>query len=82
MQNKIELTDKQNPRQTRGQFWFNREDEELYILTLNNQKFHLVCLNDGFHWADPASTVDEAFDGQEHKFTLVTSPFTVTPDTE
>ena len=82
MNNKIqyfETTQTKTP--TRGQFWQHNKDKKVYLLSQNNDTYNLVCLNDGFNWSDPDNTPEGVFDGQQYDFTLITSPVTVTPDT-
>lgn len=61
-----------------GQFWRNWSTDVLYFLGYSpDGNFCLTNLETGCLWAD--GYVEDIFDGDKYKFTLVTSPFTVKP---
>jgi len=83
MLNKIQYTYEQKSTVKVGQFYHNAFIGELFIVAevqLPNRMYVLFSLTDGFSWAEPRETIDDIFDGQKDKFTLITDPFTITPD--
>jgi len=85
MHNTIKYTDtlKQKSTVKVGQFYRNDSINELFIVAEVQPPgmYVLIGLNDGVSWTDLCETIDEVFDGQESSFTLITDPFTITPDT-
>lgn len=64
-----------------GQFYFNSEDKNTYILThVRHDEYQLISLKDGNRWDEPTKKINEVFDNRKDEFTLVTLPFTITPD--
>ncbi len=66
-----------------GQF-FTRinedKDRETYIVAKVESKFVLICLDDGDYWSLSAEKITDIFGHSKDEFTLVTLPFTITPD--
>jgi hypothetical protein len=85
MHNTIKYTDtlKQKSTVKVGQFYRNDSINELFIVAEVQPPgmYVLIGLNDGVSWTELCETIDEVFDGQESSFTLITDPFTITPDT-
>ncbi len=81
MNNKIIFSDEpppQKPTYKLGQFWRNVKTNILYFLGRSpDGTFCLTNLETGHLWAD--GDVEDIFDGDESKFILVTSPFTIAP---
>lgn len=79
--NKIEHT--KNQLQTtlkEGQFFFEEEDADTYILALvGRNKYQLISLKEGNRFIDPSPTMEGAFGSRREDFTLITDPFTITP---
>jgi hypothetical protein len=85
MKNTIKYTDELNRKSTVkvGQFYRNDFLGELFIVAEVQPPGHyvLISLTDGISWTELREELDEVFDGQERNFTLITDPFTVTPET-
>jgi hypothetical protein len=57
-----------------GQLYLRNEAGEVYILSsLYNDKYALVCLNDGYAWEHPSDTIEGAFASSKSDFKLVTN---------
>jgi hypothetical protein len=84
MRNKIQYTDTSKQKSTVevGQFYRNDVIDELYIVAEVQPpgQYVLISLTDGVSWTDLHETIDEIFDGQKGNFTLITDPFTITPN--
>jgi len=65
-----------------GQFFLNKKDGSTYILAMiRSTEYALIGLNEGNRYSDPTKTPEGAFANDRADFALVTSPFTITPDT-
>jgi len=84
MRNKIQYTDTSKQKSTVkvGQFYRNVIIDELFIVAEVQPDDHyaLISLTDGIAWTYLHETIDDIFDGQKGNFTLITDPFTITPD--
>jgi len=84
MRNKIQYTDTSKQKSTVevGQFYRNDVIDELYIVAEVQPPgmYVLISLTDGVSWIDLHETIDDIFDGQKGNFTLITDPFTITPN--
>ena len=83
MQNKIKYTkEDKEPKIEVGQFYLENDSQQLYIVAELQPPgdYVLVSLTDGISWAEPYRELYQIFDGHESSFTLVTYPFTVTPE--
>ncbi len=86
MRNKIQYTDTSKQKSTVevGQFYRNDVIDELYIVAEVQPPgmYVLIGLNDGVSWTELHETIDDIFDGQKGNFTLITDPFTITPNNQ
>jgi hypothetical protein len=86
MKNKIKYTDalKQKSKVEVGQFYRNEVIDELYIVAEVEVQppgqYVLISLTDGVSWTELHETIDDIFGGQKGNFTLITAPFTITPN--
>jgi hypothetical protein len=83
MQNKIKYTkEDKEPKIEVGQFYLENDSQQLYIVAELQPPGHyaLISLTDGISWTYVCGELYEIFDGHEDRFTLVTYPFTVTPE--
>ena len=83
MQNKIKYTkEDKEPKIEVGQFYLENDSQQLYIVAELQPPGHyaLISLTDGISWTEPYRELYQIFDGNEYSFTLVTYPFTVTPE--
>jgi hypothetical protein len=84
MQNKIQYTDalKQKSTVKVGQFYRNVTINELFIVAEVQPpgQYALISLTDGVSWTELHETIDDIFDASKSNFTLITDPFTITPD--
>jgi len=83
MQNKIKYTKEDKEQKIDvGQFYLENDSQQLYIVAELQPPGHyaLVSINDGISWTEPYKHLYEIFDGHEDSFTLITYPFTITPE--
>jgi hypothetical protein len=84
MKNKIQYTDtlKQKSTVKVGQFYRNEVINELFIVAEVSPpgQYVLISLADGVSWTELYETIDDIFDVSKSDFTLITDPFTITPD--
>lgn len=80
MKNKITFLPEvpSTPKVEMGQFY--KKGDRLYIVHGFMDGYRLVCLNDGFAYRTPASSIKDIFglEGRE-SFELVTAPFEISP---
>lgn len=77
---KIELSEKiDEDKISIGDFFFNEESGEIFIVSCYGGKYFLSCLNDGCIWCDPRSEIEDIFSDSRKHFVKITTPFTVTP---
>lgn len=76
--NKITFT-REEPSDKAGQFY--QTGSEIYILAQSGPcNFQLINLKSGGNYTIPGGTPSQAFASFRKSFTLIKSPFTVTPD--
>jgi hypothetical protein len=84
MNNQIKYTDntEKEPKIQVGQFYREEESQQLYIVARLQPpgSYVLVSLTDGISWTEPTFDINEVYDSHISIFTLITDPFTVTPD--
>lgn len=84
MNNQIKYTDntEKEPKIQVGQFYRENDSQQLYIVAQLQPPGHyaLVSLTDGISWTEPVFNINEVYDSHEFSFTLITDPFTVTPE--
>jgi hypothetical protein len=84
MQNKIQYADTSKQKSTVkvGQFYRNVIINELFIVAevQPDEHYALISLTDGGPWTELCETIDDIFDASKSNFTLITDPFTITPD--
>lgn len=77
--NKIEHTEQKESGLKVGQF-FKYEEGLTYFLAVDSDgKYTLFCLETGDPWTDPEDDIKDVFANYPECFTLVTTPFTITP---
>ena len=84
MNNQIKYKDdtEKEPKIKVGQFYRENDSDQLYIVARLQPPgtYVLVSLTDGISWTEPRLDIDEIYDNRISRFTLITDPFTVTPD--
>jgi hypothetical protein len=84
MRNKIQYADTSKQKSTVkvGQFYRNEVINELFIVAEVQPpgQYVLISLADGVSWTELYETIDDIFDAVKSNFTLITDPFTITPD--
>jgi len=84
MNNQIKYTDntEKEPKIQVGQFYRENDSDQLYIVARLQPPgtYVLISLTDGISWTEPMFDIDEIYDDNISSFTLITNPFTVTPD--
>jgi hypothetical protein len=83
MQNKIKYTkETQKSKIEVGQFYIEEDSQQLYIVAQLRPpgSYVLISLNDGVSWREPVFDINEVYDSFTNSFTLITDPFTVTPE--
>ena len=88
--NKVTYDTALSPKIKLGQFyrWSNLhefDEDELYVVARTAQQpmqYFLVCLQDGIPWTNPTDKIEDIFGDEDNRseFSLVTNPFTITPD--
>jgi hypothetical protein len=88
--NKVTYDTTLSPKIKLGQFYRRNDlhefvENELYIVSRTVQQpmqYFLVCLEDGILWTNPTDKIEDIFGDEDERgeFTLVTNPFTITPD--
>lgn len=84
MNNQIKYKDntEKEPKIQVGQFYREDDTQQLYIVARLQPPgtYVLVSLTDGISWTEPVLDIDEVYDSYINSFTLITDPFTVTPE--
>jgi hypothetical protein len=83
MKNKIKYTKEERALKIKvGQFYREEDSQQLYIVAELQPPgdYVLVSLTDGISWAEPYRELYQIFEAHESSFTLITDPFTVTPE--
>lgn len=84
MNNQIKYTDntEKEPKIKVGQFYREDDTQDLYIVARLQPpgNYVLISLTDGISWTEPMFDIDEIYDNDIRGFTLITDPFTITPE--
>lgn len=80
--NKIKHNTQTSPKPTLqvGQFYLHKNGGTYLLAAVSFASYALICLEEGNRRCNPVTTIDEVFGkNRRDEFTLITNPFTVTP---